>query len=154
MLKQRVLDRPLSSLFAVAPLYLTFEYLNLAFNSWWGSLKTLEHVNDISTRSGSKKLFLTAAKQEVYSYLGSQHNRTLRFFPWPAYSIACHRYVRQSWVHCSLTFSLVISWRFLKANQNGQAWTFDFLEKPRLTIELTSPIKGEYIFCKDLTVYC
>ena len=31
-------------------------------------------------RSGSKKLFLTATKQEVYSYLGSQKMRTLRFF--------------------------------------------------------------------------
>ena len=29
---------------------------------------------------------------------------------------------------------------------------FDFLEKPRPTIELTSSMKAEYIICKDLTV--
>ena len=64
------------------------------------------------------------------------------------------QFVRQSGIYCSLTLSLVISFRFLKQNQIGQAGIFDFLEKPRPTIELTSSIKGEYIICKDLTVYC
>ena len=41
-----------------------------------------------------------------------------------------------------------------KQNQTGQAGTVDFLEKSRPTIKLTSSIKGEYIVCKDLTVYC
>ena len=36
----------------------------------------------------------------------------------------------------------------------GQAGTFDFLEKPRPDIELTSSIKREYTIRKDLTVYC
>ena len=42
----------------------------------------------------SKKFFLTATKQEVYSYLGSQYMRTLRFFPELVFSIACHLYVK------------------------------------------------------------
>ena len=38
-----------------------------------------------------------------------------------------------------------------KQNQIGQAGIFDFLEKPRPAVELTSSIKGEYTICKDLT---
>ena len=60
------------------------------------------------------------------------------------------QFVKHSGIHCSLTFSLVIS---LKAESNWASRVFDFLEKPRPTIELTSYIKGQYIICKDLTVY-
>ena len=60
--------------------------------------------------------------------------------------------IRETFWHTLLSYAFsrdqfVVSW---KQNQIGQTGIFDFLEKPRPT----SSIKGRYIICKDLTVYC